>query len=135
MSLSLGEPRAVAAPTHGMDQVEGHVCALAGAAQAVAVEHVALVELEAGVIQIASALAVANQAADIVATLGKISGETAADEAGDARDERLQAVQSSRALRSQATCRLSSRRAWSTAATASITARPSRRRSRRRAAK
>ena len=65
-----------------MDEVVGGVHALAGAAQAAGVEHVALVELVAGVARGGRRDAVTHQRAHVRAALGERRGEPASDEAG-----------------------------------------------------
>ena len=85
--LALGEVLVAAAP-HRVHEVVGHVHALAGAAEAVRVEHVALVQLEAGRLEIRRAAAVAHEPAHLVAALGQQAGEAAAHESGCSADER-----------------------------------------------
>ena len=101
-----------------MDQVVGGVHAIAGAAQAVGIEHIALVEVQACVRETAGARAAAHQTAHVETALGQIRGQPASDETGGAGDENAShAVTSERALRSQAISRRSRRIASVTAST------------------
>src|SRR6185436_5230668 len=85
--LAVGEPLAAAAAAHRMDEVVRGLDALPGAAQAVRVEHVALVQRVPGAGERRRAAAVANEAAHVGAALREGGGEPAADEAGGAGDE------------------------------------------------
>ena len=90
-ALALGEVRGVAAPAHRVHEVVGDVDAAAGARERVGTENVAYVDLEALVEERAGAstVAVADQAAHLIAAVAKAAGETPADEAAGAGDEDL----------------------------------------------
>ncbi len=86
-ALPLGEALAVGASPHGVDEVVRGRHALAGTAQAVRVEHVALVQFVSGGAQIGGPPAIPDQAAHIRAALRERGGESATDESGGPRDE------------------------------------------------
>ncbi len=101
-----------------MNEVVGGFDAVAGAAQAVRIEDIALVQIEARLLERSSARAVAHEAAHVQATLGEVRRQPASDEAGGSGDENAgHAVTSERALRSQAISRRSARIASITAST------------------
>jgi hypothetical protein len=86
-TLALGEALAIGATSHRVDEVVGRRDALTGSAKAVRVEHVALVQLMAGVVEGGGAAAIAHQAAHLRAVLGERLGEAATNESGGPRYE------------------------------------------------
>ena len=86
LSLHLVEVALTSAP-HRVDEVIRDLDALAGAAERIGVQHVALEQLDPTIGEVARAGAVANQAANVPAIVAQRAREPAADEAGRSRDE------------------------------------------------
>jgi hypothetical protein len=83
-SFALHEALAIAAAAHRVDEVVGDVHAVAGSLERVGVEDVALVEVEA----FRRLALVPDEPAHVMTAFAQQVGEVAADEPGDATDER-----------------------------------------------